>query len=198
MNDKCRIEPINPHGKSIIQGMAALYLALVMACLSSVSSFAQQASPSTITDDQVNAVAKQLYCPVCENTPLDVCPTQACAQWRDLIRLKLSEGWTSQQIKTYFVQQYGDRVLAAPPARGLNLLVYIIPPVTILAGAFILFRALRAWKQPAEFAASCNMLIPQDFAQPSSTEQAASAANAVPSQDRYLARLEEELRKSDQ
>ncbi len=30
------------------------------------------------TDDEVNRIAKQLYCPVCENTPLDVCPTQAC------------------------------------------------------------------------------------------------------------------------
>ena len=32
---------------------------------------AQQPTPS---DDEVNAIARQLYCPVCENTPLDVCP----------------------------------------------------------------------------------------------------------------------------
>ena len=50
---------------------------------------AQQPTPS---DDEVNAIARQLYCPVCENTPLDVCPTQACAQWRDLIRQMLAEG----------------------------------------------------------------------------------------------------------
>lgn len=104
--------------------------------------------PTNITDDQVNAVAKQLYCPVCENIPLDVCPTQACIQWRDLIRQKLSQGWTADQIKQYFVNQYGDRVLATPPARGLNWLVYVIPPIAILAGAFILYQALRAWKKP--------------------------------------------------
>ena len=40
----------------------------------------------TPTDDEVNRIAKQLYCPVCESTPLDVCPTEACRQWRDLIR----------------------------------------------------------------------------------------------------------------
>src|SRR5512140_2498273 len=79
---------------------------------------AQQATPLpaiTVSDDQVNAVAHELYCPVCENIPLDVCPTQACAQWRELIRLKLSQGQTKDQIKAYFAAQYGDRALPEPP-----------------------------------------------------------------------------------
>ena len=41
---------------------------------------------------EVNAIASQLYCPVCESTPLDVCPTEACRQWRDVIRTMLTEG----------------------------------------------------------------------------------------------------------
>ena len=39
--------------------------------------------PSGPSDDEVNAIAEQLYCPVCENVPLDVCGTQACADWRE-------------------------------------------------------------------------------------------------------------------
>jgi cytochrome c-type biogenesis protein CcmH len=132
----------------------------------------QAGSPS---DDQVNAIAKQLYCPVCENIPLDVCGTQACAQWRELIREKLSQGWSDAQIKQYFVDQYGDRVLATPPAHGLNWLVYLVPPVAIVAGFFILYRALKAWKQPA----------PQAISEP--------PASAQP--DEYILRLEEELKK---
>ena len=100
-----------------------------------------------VSDDQVNAIAKQMYCPVCENTPLDVCPTQACIEWRELIREMLAQGKTETEIKQYFVDRFGDRVLAAPPARGLNWLVYIIPPVAILAGVLILYSAFRAWRQ---------------------------------------------------
>lgn len=136
---------------------------------------AQEQPPQGPTDDQVNAIAKQLYCPVCENIPLDVCPTQACAQWRDLIREKLSAGWTEVQIKNYFVDQYGDRVLATPPASGLNWLVYIIPPVAIIGGIYILYRALRSWQQPS--------VENGDAGQP---EQAID--------DDYLARIEDELR----
>ena len=128
------------------------------------------------TDDQVNAIAKQLYCPVCENIPLDVCPTQACAQWRELIREKLSVGWTEAEIKTYFVAQYGDPVLASPPATGLNWLVYIIPPLVIIAGAYILYRALLAWRQAPPELPDQNQ--PEDEAD-----------------DEYVARIEEELRR---
>ena len=51
---------------------------------------AQGGGPESVSDDEVNAIAKQLFCPVCENTPLDVCETQACKQWRELIRLQIS------------------------------------------------------------------------------------------------------------
>ena len=96
-------------------------------------------TPPPVSDNDVNRVAGQMYCPVCENIPLDVCPTQACAQWRDLIREKLAMGWSDQQVKDYFVAQYGDRVLAEPPRRGLNWLVYILPPVFFVGGAFLVY-----------------------------------------------------------
>jgi len=130
--------------------------------------------PPPPSDDEVNAIAHQLYCPVCENVPLDVCPTQACAQWRDTIRDKLAQGWSEAQIKDYFVEQYGARVLATPPARGLNWLVYVFPPVAFLAGAFVLYRAFRSWGQTPE------PLVPT-----------APDADGDP----YVARLEEELRR---
>lgn len=151
-----------------------LFLAVVVGLASMAGSAAAQGTSPT--DDEVNAIAKQLYCPVCENIPLDVCPTQACAQWRDTIRLKLAEGWTERQIKDFFVEQYGARVLATPPAEGLNWLVYVLPPVAFLAGAFLLFRALRSWRQAAAAA------------------PAAPAATAA-SDDPYVRRLEDELRR---
>ena len=75
----------------------AIFFLLALAILLAAPVLAQGQNPPT--DDEVNAVAKQLYCPVCENTPLDVCPTQACAQWRDLIRLKLSQGESEEEGK---------------------------------------------------------------------------------------------------
>lgn len=159
-----------------------LFFAIIFALLGSavlvpsLNTFAQQATPVPVSDDQVNTVAKDLFCPVCENTPLDVCPTKACEEWRQLIREKLSLGWSPNQITDYFAAQYGDRVLGAPPARGLNWLVYVIPPLIILVGIYILYRAVFSGKKPAQ--------PPQPPAPPTESPD-----------DEYVSRLEEEIRR---
>jgi len=142
-----------------------------------------QAQQPTPTDDEVNRIARNLYCPVCENTPLDVCPTEACRQWRDLIRQQLAEGWSEDRIQQYFVEQYGARVLSEPPRTGLNWLIYILPPLIILAGAFILFRSFRSWTA-AEKAGG----------QEGTRKKPAAPRAKTPTGD-YVTRLEDELKK---
>jgi cytochrome c-type biogenesis protein CcmH len=156
------------------------FLTLALNFTQTKLAYAQNPTPS---DDQVNEIARQLYCPVCENTPLDVCPTEACRQWRALIRQMISEGKTEAEIKQYFVENYGARVLGAPPATGLNWLIYIIPPVIILAGALFLLRALKEWTKPATASASAD------------SGSALSDMEAPAPKDNYVARLEEELKK---
>jgi cytochrome c-type biogenesis protein CcmH len=152
-----------------------LFAALLTLTLATLTSRAVSAQGPTPTDDEVNRIAKQLYCPVCESTPLDVCPTEACRQWRDLIRTMLAEGKSEEEIKQYFVAQYGARVLSEPPNR---LVTYLVPTVVILLGAFLLFRGFQMWMKPSTMEA--------DLAETESATQAT---------DPYIARLEEELKK---
>ncbi len=153
--------------------LLAFLFALSLGLLTNFTASAQGPTP---TDDEVNRIAKQLYCPVCESTPLDVCPTEACRQWRDLIRTMLTQGKSEAEIKQYFVEQYGARVLAEPPNR---LVAYLVPAVAILLGALLLFRGFQMWMKP------------------SLTDSGAADAEreAKSSQDPYVARLEEELKK---
>lgn len=154
----------------------AFLTALVLAGITISQAAAQEKTP--ITDDQVNEVARQLYCPVCENTPLDVCPTTACAQWRALIREKLELGWSNEQINTYFVTQYGDRVLSEPPRRGLNWLVYVLPPAIILiATVFLALLIRRMKKSPKHATGPTNQPVLPD--------------------DEYLARVEKEIQQRE-
>lgn len=165
-----------PQGRLRIQRPAGRWiLALLVAGLLAAAATPALAQQDEPTDDEVNAIAKGLYCPVCENVPLDVCPTVACQQWRQTIREKLAAGWTQTQIEDYFVQQYGDRVLATPPASGLNWLVYLLPPAAFLLGAVILANAIRSWRRSA----------------PTMSEEPEQLAEDDP----YVMRLEEELRR---
>lgn len=147
-------------------------LLLLVTFGASSQAFAQGEEP---TDDDVNRIAKQLFCPVCESTPLDVCPTEACRQWRDLIRQMLSEGKSEDEIKQYFVAQYGARVLDEPPNR---LASYAVPVVAFLLGAFLLFRGFRMWIKPVAAEADSGEEDVQPVAQ-----------------DDYIQKFEEEIKK---
>lgn len=150
----------------------ATCLALFLFIIASSSSSAQNSI--TVSADEINRVAKGLYCPVCESEPLDSCPTQACADWREEIGLQLSAGATKQQIYDDFRARYGDRVLARPPARGLTWLLWLGIPVGVMVGGVWLGRYLRAIRR-----AEPTIITPPS---PSTTD------------DPYLAQIERELR----
>lgn len=155
------------------------FLPVIFTALLVVSPALAEEPVPTPSDDEVNAIAKNMYCPVCENIPLDVCGTQACTQWREEIRDKLIQGWSEQEIYDYFVLKYGERVLAEPPRRGLNWLLYIVPPLAVILGIFFLYRGYHTWRKPVEELAN---KVP-----PSSGE----------GQDEYLLKMEEELKKRE-
>ena len=145
-------------------------LAVLGAALMQTTVWAQ----SDPTQDDVNAVARKLFCPVCENTPLDVCPTEACQQWRDVIRTKLIEGQSEQEILDYFAMMYGDSVLAQPPPR--QVVAWLLPVVIVLAAVGVLVYWVRSWTRPAPTA--------QTVAQP---------VTELDESDPYVQRLEQEL-----
>ncbi len=142
-------------------------------------------APKTVSDDQVNRVASRLFCPVCENIPLDTCGTAACAQWRDEIRLQLESGKTEQQVVDDFVARYGDRVVGTPQDPTLRALTLVTPWLISLialgAAAFVFLR----WR--AELVAQSRMV------EAPSVGPGALQASAPTSENEYRARLERDL-----
>jgi cytochrome c-type biogenesis protein CcmH len=180
-------------GKRKLAGLfllASLFTALLFLAAYSSLAYAQT---GTVTDDEVNAVAKDLYCPVCESTPLDVCPTQACADWREVIREKLGEGQTPEEIRDYFALQYGPRALAEPAREGFSLAVWILPIAAIFLGGFLFARYLRSIRGQAgpDLAFSTEVTdIDGTVGDPASKAADSEAADS----DDYEARIEQELR----
>jgi cytochrome c-type biogenesis protein CcmH len=69
-------------------------------------------------------------------------------QMRDLIRERLAAGDRPEQVMAYFVQRYGEWVLLAPPARGLNLLLWLAPFGAVVVGLALVVTLARRWRQP--------------------------------------------------
>jgi cytochrome c-type biogenesis protein CcmH len=96
--------------------------------------------PPGVTWDQVNNIAKKMYCDVCQGVPLDECESAACQQWREEIARQLGQGRTENEIIDYFVQRYGADVAALPRNQSDRLLVFAVPLSLVLVigviGAF--------------------------------------------------------------
>ncbi|CAN5394200.1 hypothetical protein BH10CHL1_BH10CHL1_12650 [soil metagenome] len=148
---------------------------------------AQEVQPTPVqqnqvTADQINVIARELWCPLCSGVRLDACELKACDQMRQEIGLRLAAGDNLEAIRTYFVAQYGPQVLGEPPRAGFNWIAWVLPFVVLLAGA--LFLVVRGRK-----------LL---FVQPVATAMSTPGQAGMNNQDElYARRLEEELKRYD-
>lgn len=118
-----------------------LWIGLLIVVIAALPLHAQEPTPA-VTADQVNQIAGKMYCPVCENIPLDVCGTDACIQWREEIKTQLEAGRTPDEIINEFVARYGDRVVGVPQdpmLRNLSLVTPWLIGLVVVAGAGWLF-----------------------------------------------------------
>ena len=127
---------------------AILSAALLLAIAFSPPVWAQDEA-TDITADEVNKVAKQLWCPLCGGRlRLDSCELKACAQMREVIAMKLAEGEDAESIRDYFLEQYGPQILGEPPRQGFNWLAWIMPVVAVAGGGLFLWLRLQQMARP--------------------------------------------------
>lgn len=117
-------------------------------------------------EDEVTQVSKELYCPLCPGLRLDNCDLPLCDQMREVIRRKLATGETKEEIKAYFVEQYGQVVLGVPPKRGSTILAWVLPFLVVLvAGGWVYGLARRWTRQRAaeEVEAPTSQPLPAEY-----------------------------------
>lgn len=166
----------------VVVGVPALIVALWLCSASAL--YAQEATPTpaaptNITADQVNEIARELWCPLCSGVRLDACELKACEQMKEMIAIKLSEGEDLDTIRNYFVAQYGPQVLGEPPWEGFNWLAWVLPFVVLAVGGYFLWNTMRRMVRPAPVVATTP----------------APAKTAAEPEDEYERKLAEELKR---
>ncbi|MBX3015711.1 MAG: cytochrome c-type biogenesis protein CcmH [Caldilineaceae bacterium] len=186
--------------------VAVLIITLLGGLFLPMNLLAQESTPAPapsreVTADEVNVVARELWCPLCSGVRLDSCELKACDQMRDVIALKLAEGEDTESIRTYFVAQYGPQVLGEPPLEGFNWLAWVLPFVVLAAGGYFLWQTLRWMVQPAAVAPANSpgqssptpsSPIPSS---PTPSSPSSSSLSTERSDDDYSSKLAEELKR---
>ena len=128
---------------------AGVFLSLV-AVLALLSVACQGSNVELSMEERAQALGKQLMCPVCPSETIDQSQVELAKQMRAIVRERLADGESEQEIKTFFVDRYGDDVLAAPPARGFNIVVWVIAGLALPIAAAILILALKIMRRRVE------------------------------------------------
>jgi cytochrome c-type biogenesis protein CcmH len=105
-------------------------------------------------EEQTHGLATELRCPVCQNLSVDDSPSEMANQMREVIREKLKDGESPEQIRAYFVSRYGEWILLAPTRQGFNWVAWLLPFGAILGGlgviGWVVRRAIARGRGPRE------------------------------------------------
>jgi len=91
----------------------------------------------------------QVMCPTCHTT-LDQSDSAAAQRIEAFISRKISACWTTQQIESALVANYGPGILAAPSHRGFDLLAWWLPIAGVLGGGVVLAFGVWRWSRRRE------------------------------------------------
>src|SRR4030067_1939746 len=96
-------------------------------------------------DAKTRDVAKTLRCTVCQNESIWDSKADLAKQMREVVRERLAQGQSPEEIQAYFQSRYGDYVLLEPTKSGMNWLLWAGPFVLLCVGGLILFLVLPRW-----------------------------------------------------
>ncbi len=83
-------------------------------------------------EQEARAIEELLIAPCCFSQQVSEHQSAAAEEARRDIRARLAAGEARQQILDAYVAEYGNRVLATPPAEGINLVLYVTPVVALV------------------------------------------------------------------
>ena len=119
---------------------------LLLACMSLFVSVARAVEPDEMLPDpaqeaRARALTKDLRCVVCQNQSVDDSDAPLAKDIRVLVREKIAQGQSDQQVIDFIVQRYGKFVLLNPPLEGDTALIWIGPfaAFVIALGVAILY-----------------------------------------------------------
>ncbi len=83
-------------------------------------------------------ISKNVRCLVCQNQSIDESAAPLAKDLRILIRKKVKEGHTENEIYKFLTDRYGDFILLKPPVKKSTFMLWFLPFVFLAIGIFIL------------------------------------------------------------
>lgn len=143
--------------------MRRLALALILALL--LPAVAGAVQPDEMLADpaleaRARDIGKELRCLVCQNESIEESNAELARDLRLLVRERIKQGESNDEVRAFVVQRYGDFVLLNPPVKPSTWILWYGPAGILLLGAIGVLLYLRGRRKAA--AAMSAEAVPLD------------------------------------
>ena len=84
-------------------------------------------------------ISKNIRCMICQNQSIDESSASLAKDLRILIRNKIKEGNSNEEIYKFLTDRYVDFILLKPPIKLSTLALWFLPFVFFIVGVFVVF-----------------------------------------------------------
>ena len=84
-------------------------------------------------------ISKNVRCLVCQNQSIDESSAPLAKDLRKIVRNKITEGSTDEEVYKLLTDRYGDFILLNPPFKTSTILLWILPFIFFLIAIVVLY-----------------------------------------------------------
>lgn len=112
----------------------------------------QEIMKNPVLQKRAEDIYDELRCVVCQNQPIGSSNADLARDMRGLVRARLLDGDSDNEVIEYMVSRYGDFVLLNPPLKSITVLLWSGPAIFALIGLLALIFYFR--RQARDYAAT--------------------------------------------
>ena len=103
-------------------------------------------SSSKSSDDLVNKISKNIRCLICQGQSVYDSNSEFAESIKLLIKKKIDEGVSENDIYEYLKIQYGDWIVYEPEFNKNTFFLWTIPIFVFVIGGWVIFRKIKFFK----------------------------------------------------
>jgi cytochrome c-type biogenesis protein CcmH len=132
------LPPCGGDGRQARRGLFTLLLLFFISFLAPLPAFAvnpDEVLSNPALEHRARNLSMQLRCMVCQNQSIDDSNAELARDLRVLVRERLTDGDTDEQVIDYVVSRYGEFVLLKPRLSAKTIILWATPVILLLIGA---------------------------------------------------------------
>ena len=94
--------------------------------------------------NKTREISQNIKCLVCQNQSIDESNSEIAKDLKVLIKNKLKDGVSDDEIYNFLRDRYGDSILLRPPLKTNTILLWFLPFIILVFGSFFVIKFFKS------------------------------------------------------